>query len=185
MLSTVKGTVIGCREGKLQLEVGAFALAVSVPASFSVPLGSFVKLYTSLFIREENLVLYGFATETEQSFFHLALSVQGVGPKLAMSLLGSMPFPELIDCLKSGNAKALKKVNGVGEKTAERLVAELKGKVRSYSPDAKPPKGKAVEVLVDLGLESSKAWEAVESISGDDHSVNELVNLSLEKLGKL
>lgn len=190
MLYALKGKVSGSEPGKLQLETGPFTFEVLVPQSFSASLGSQITLFASLFIREENVVLFGFPTELQKQFFQLALTVPGVGPKLGMALLGAMPLSELARQLQSGNTKALEKVPGVGKKLAQRLVGDLKDKMDSYVGESSADgsggsaKSEAVAVLVDLGLEPARAWEALESIKSSHHSVDKLVDLSLKKLGK-
>ncbi len=169
MLYLIRGKALGNELGRLHLDVGFFVLEVMVPTTYLPKPNSEVKLYTSLFIREENLVLYGFPSEAERKFFQLALTVPGVGPKLAMSLLSGMALPELSRYLQDGNTKALEKIPGVGKKLAQRLVGDLKDKAAPFAGD--------------LGLSPHEARKAVESIPGNDHSVDELVNLSLKKLG--
>lgn len=185
MLHAVSGNIGFCQDGRLELEVGPFRLEILVPLSYRSKTGKRATLYTSLFVREENLVLYGFTTEAEKKFFQLALTVPGVGPKLALSLLSGMPLADLARHIQSGNAKALEKISGVGKKLASRLVGDLKEKAAPFAAVVgKEPKEEAVEILVDLGLEREKAWEAVESVPGNPRSVDDLVNLSLKKLGE-
>jgi len=172
------------------VETCPFAFEVFVPQNFSPPKNKEVQLFTSLFIREENLALYGFPTLEQKKFFHLALTVPGVGPKLGLSLLSSMPLHELAHQIQSGNTKALEKISGVGKKLAQRLVGDLKGKVAPFvskgSTHASARKAEVVEFLVNLGLEPQKAWEAVESLpeGKDERSLDEWVELSLKKLGE-
>lgn len=184
MLATLRGTVIECLEGKLILEVGAFGIELFVPHSFAPKRGSLVTLNTALYIREENLALYGFPSIEEKQFFLLALTVPGVGPKLGMALLSGMPLSELARQIRDGNAKALEKISGVGKKLAQRLIGDLKGKAAPFVREdaAAEPKSQAVEVLTGLGLDPDEAWRTVESIAGN-HSVNEIVDLSLRRLG--
>lgn len=186
MLYAIKGKVSGGEPGKLYIGTGPFIFEVLVPQSYSPKTGSDITLFTSLFIREENMVLFGFPSEPQKRFFQLVLTVPGVGPKLGMALLGAMPLSELARHLQTSNTKALEKVSGVGKKLAQRLVGDLKDKVDGYVGASEPgsSKGEAVAVLVDLGLESAHAWEAVESVHRMHHSVSDLVDLSLKKLGK-
>lgn len=183
MLHSIKGKVLGQEEGRLHLDVGPFVIEIFVPVSFIAKRNSEIRMFTSMFIREENLVLYGFRDESEKKFFQLALTVPGVGPKLALSLLGTMALSDLACALQEGNTRALEKVPGVGKKLAQRLFGDLKDKAAPFAVEAHMPKGQAIEVLVDLGLTPVEARKAVEEISGKDHSVNDLVNLSLKKLG--
>lgn len=186
MLQSVKGRVVGVEDGRLYLDVGPVVLDVIVPAQYFPKRNSDIRLFTSMFIREEVLTLYGFSTEAEKKFFTLALTVPGVGPKLAMSLLGAMALPALAMSIQEGNHKALEKVPGVGKKLAQRLIGDLKEKVTPYITESmKPqhPETMAVEVLVDLGLSPIEARKAVDSVSIKGKSLNELVELSLKKMG--
>lgn len=193
MLAGIKGKVLLHEPGKLLLEVGPAVLEIAVPLSFHPSVHSEIKLFTSLFIREENMVLYGFASEIEKLFFHQVLTVPGVGPKLALSIVGFMPIPEMAFLIQSGNSKALEKIPGVGKKLAQRLIGDLKEKAAKFAVEYSDksdtqtfakPESQAIEILVDLGLDQEKAWTAVKSFGSQNHSVDDLVNLSLKKLGE-
>lgn len=183
MLHSIKGKVIDSEDGRLHLDIGPFVIEVFVPQSFVPKRGSEIRLHTSMFIREEVLVLYGFRDESEKKFFQLALSVPGVGPKLGMSLLSGMALPDLAEALADGNTKALEKVPGVGKKLAARLVGDLKDKMTPFAAVSGKPIGQAVEILVELGLSPIEARKAMEEFREGDRSVNDLVNLTLKKLG--
>jgi Holliday junction DNA helicase RuvA len=185
MLAGIKGKVIFHEPGKLLLEVGPVIFEILVPLSLHPSVNSEINLFTALFIREENVVLLGFASEIEKVFFYLVLTVPGVGPKLALSIVGFMPVPDLAAMIESGSSKSLERIPGVGKKLAQRLIGDLKGKVSKFAAESLGgPESQAVEILVDLGLEQGKAWEAVKSFHSEQHSVDELVNLSLKRLGE-
>lgn len=184
MLHMIKGKVGKCEEGKVYVDVGSFVIELLVPHSFIPKTNTQVRLFTSMFIREDRVVLYGFFREAEKRFFHLALTVPGVGPKLALSLLSGMPVSDLACALQDGDTRSLEKISGVGKKLAQRLVNDLKDKVAGFAVGANHAKGEAVEILVDLGLPMPEARKAIEEIDGGEHSVNDLVNLSLKKLGE-
>lgn len=136
------------------------------------PLGNEVMLYTYLAVREDAMDLYGFYTPDELDFFKLIIGVNGIGPKLGISILSDFTPEQLCVFISSGDAKAISKANGVGAKTAQRIVLELKDKVsgdvalsggETFVGNAAPVGGaaEAIEALVSLGFTQGEAAKAV------------------------
>lgn len=140
------------------LGVGGFDLKVAMPltAVRSLPaLGASVQLYTHLYLREDVLALYGFTSEDDLALFEVLITVQGVGPKVALAVLSAIPAPELRTMLAAGNEAALTRVPGIGKRTAARLVLELKE--RMGAPTAGKADGPSldeelVEALIGWGI---------------------------------
>ncbi|KGQ21630.1 Holliday junction branch migration protein RuvA [Thermus filiformis] len=130
MLRLVRGTVLRKTPQALWLQVGPLALEVQVPTPLlALEEGQEVALFTRLEVREEGLFLYGFQEEEALRLFELLLSVNGVGPRLALALLGHLSPSLLAQALKEGDTRLLASVPGVGKKLAERMVLELRSKV--------------------------------------------------------
>lgn len=157
-------------------------------------IGSLVNLFTYLSVKEDALDLYGFATEDELNCFKLLISVSGVGPKAAVSVLSELSPSKLAIAVAAGDVKSITKANGVGKKIAERIVLELKDKlVNSVGGEISADIGsaasiveesssaEAVEALVALGFSQSDAAVAVGSMD-KSLSVDEMIRLGLKQL---
>jgi holliday junction DNA helicase RuvA len=135
--------------------------------------GSSAQLRCYTHVREDALQLFGFATAEEEELFHLLISVSGVGPRLGINILSGMPAPELASAIVHGELARLTKIPGVGKKTAERLVLELKDRIRESSlvnaRPSRPPVAPAVDVallsaLVNLGYRPAAAERTAETV---------------------
>lgn len=144
--------------------------------------GSRVQLSTHLHVREDVLQLYGFCSAEEQELFEQILNVSGIGPKGALALAGAMPPTALRKAVASGNVDLLRKVPGIGLKTAQRLVLELKGKL---SPDlasvapAGSPEAELAEALAALGYSAGEVEAAVSYLRGVDLPIEERLRRAL------
>mgnify|MGYP002517213532 FL=1 len=155
--------------------------------------GNKATLYTYLSVREDALDLFGFYDEDELECFKLLISVSGVGPKAALSILSLLTPESLALAVASGDAKAVTKAQGVGPKIAERVVRELKGKLSSFEfsdngelsdiaeVSLNPDKSEAVSALQFLGYSQSEASRAVASVKGD-FTVEEVIKKALNIL---
>lgn len=138
--------------------------------------GAKIRLHTCVIYREDSQTLYGFATPEDRDFFRLLIEqVSGVGPKLALTLLSRLPRPNLEAAIRNGDVTALAKCQGIGKKTAERLVLELRGKLgpsgtgegpMSPAGSAAPPRQDAVAALLALGYKLDDAEKAVARAAG-------------------
>ena len=171
MLGFVSGKVVSIYEGTAVVENNGlgFELAVSSNTLDSLKTGADVKLFTYLQLREDGLTLFGFATVEEKEMFLKLISVSGIGPKVALSVLSGLKMSDLSSAIVTGDIAVLTSVKGLGKKTAERIVLELKDKVDvsreafvNVSPAAKgsllsSEANEAVSVLVSLGLSRQDA----------------------------
>ncbi len=149
MLRFVRGRVFRKTPQALWLQMGALGIEVQVPTPLlRLEEGQEVELFTRLEVREEGLFLYGFAEEEALRLFELLLSVNGVGPRLALGVLSHLSPALLAQALKAGDVQLLSSVPGVGKKLAERMVLELKGKVPAA--DQKPVGEAAEEAVLAL-----------------------------------
>ena len=159
VIASLRGRIVA-RDPVPVVEIGGLGFSVQVSARTAARLPALqeaVFLHTYLHVREDHLSLYGFASEEERALFLQLLSVNGVGPRAALTLLSSAPLEELHRALQDGDEAYLVRLPGVGKKTAARLVVELQGKMpRSPGPAARvgasPMLDEAVLALVSLGL---------------------------------
>ncbi|MEI8078878.1 MAG: Holliday junction branch migration protein RuvA, partial [bacterium] len=139
MISRLSGQLAACEPTEAVVDVGGVGYAVTIPMStydLLPRVGGDVVLHTHLNVREDALQLYGFATLDERRLFVLLMTVNGVGPRLALSALSCLPVDGLCRAIAAGDVKALSRISGVGKRTAERLVLELREKVLAIQPAA-------------------------------------------------
>mgnify|MGYP001018222309 CR=1 FL=1 len=193
MLGFVSGKVVSLYEGTAVVENNGlgFELAVSSNTLDSLKTGADVKLFTYLQLREDGLTLFGFAT-VEEMFLKL-ISVSGIGPKVALSVLSGLKMSDLSSAIVTGDIALLTSVKGLGKKTAERIVLELKDKVDvsreafvNVSPAAKgsllsSEANEAVSVLVSLGLSRQDAAARIKNASENGaETTEELLSYALK-----
>ena len=196
MFAFINGKVAEAGEGFLVLENGGIGYELTVSSytlqKFSKT-GTDAKLYTYLQTREDGLSLFGFASREEKSMFEKLISVSGVGCKAAIAILSGISVSDLALCIATGDAKKLTSVKGVGKKTAERILLELKEKVGemapaeagSFSPEisAGGDFEDAVTALAALGIPKSEAGICVErAIAGGAKGLEEIIARALKSL---
>jgi Holliday junction DNA helicase RuvA len=183
MIALVRGQVAVRRPDHVVVDVDGvgYRLSVSAQTLARVPaIGSEVTLHAHLIVREDALQLYGFATEEERELFLLLLGVQSVGPKMALGVLSGGPPRELTLALAAGDTARFQAVPGIGRRTAERIVVELRDKVDdepiriSRSDD---PRALAREGLVELGFAPAEAEKLLDGADGE--TVEELIGAAL------
>jgi Holliday junction DNA helicase RuvA len=200
MITFLRGILQDNLSSQIAVDVNGVGYEVIVPLSTLDrlgPSGQSIFLLTHLHIREQEHTLYGFLTHEERDLFRLLINrVSGVGPKLALSVLGGMSVPAFKTAVVQGDLTLLSKIKGVGRKTAERVVLELKDKVgvaeawKAASSALKPTEDQrrqtdAVLALISLGYKQSEAAKAVTdcvNILGAGSTVEELVRKSLGQL---
>ncbi len=192
MIAGIRGKLVGRRPDGAIIRVGGISLLVQVPSSTMDNLGqpgADVELHTYLYLRQDNIVLYGFSSAEEMGLFQQIIGVTGLGPKTALALLSTYPPEQLAPAIISGNIDLLSRVPGVGKKTASRLVLELKGKLEKGWEGAPPAliaetNADVVAALNALGYTTSEAAKAVSSLpQGKDLSLEEKLRFALQKLG--
>lgn len=174
MIYYIKGTLVQKNPTQAVIETNGLAYKINVPLSTSEnmgEIGSTIQLFTFLCFKEENLQLYGFATEGEKTLFELLITVPGIGPKVALRILSGITPSELQQAVIAQDVYPLTKVPGIGRKTAERLLLELKEQVEKIPSIGEPVRGgevemfsDAVEAFVTLGYKRSHAISGVKKI---------------------
>ena len=172
----------------------------AMPPNRSVKQAPNVLLYTYMAVREDGIELFGFASETELASFKLLISVSGVGPKAAMSILTLLTPEKFALAVCTDDKKTISKANGIGPKTAARVILELKDKLMKENPSAASSasisadaqsmvggRGKlseAVDALLVLGYSRAEAMNAIKDIDTDKTELEEIIRLALKKLMK-
>jgi holliday junction DNA helicase RuvA len=203
MIASVRGTVAALGPDGAVVEVGGVGLAVSCsPGTLArLRVGEPARLATSLVVREDSLTLYGFADDDERALFELLQTANGVGPKLAQTMLGVHPPRELRRAIATSDLASLTHVPGIGRKGAERIVIELRDRIGSIEgsehavrPGAgvtavAPWRDQLGHALAGLGFSGKEAADALEVVAGDvgeepQPDVSALLRKSIQLLGR-
>lgn len=198
MIASLRGPVAHVGLDHVVVEVGGVGMLVhTTPATAAAcHRGQQASLATTLVVREDSLTLYGFGAAADRDMFETVQTVSGVGPRLALAMLSVMGPDQLAAALSSGDAKALTTIPGIGAKSAQRLVLELRDKVGAVRgagvpaaaapvPGAEPWRGQVAEALVGLGWSAKQADGAVERVAGSapaDAEIATLLRLALREL---
>lgn len=200
MYAYIKGIYISRKEDSIVIECNQIGYEIRVASTIIEQLPSFreeVKIYLYLHVREDAQILYGFLTEEEKEIFQLLIGVNGIGPKAALSILSVLSCEDLKFAVLSGDVKAISKAPGVGPKTAQRLMIELKDKLDfesaisgSRSSDDgflnnsfNPGKNEAIAALISLGYSPTEASRSMQQIQLDEKATTEdYIKLALKQL---
>ncbi|HUA00396.1 MAG TPA: Holliday junction branch migration protein RuvA [Candidatus Aquilonibacter sp.] len=194
MIGSLRGKLTDKRPNKLLLDVGGVGYEVQIPLSTFTNLGALhdeTLLLIHTHVREDQLALYGFLTAREKHCFELLISASGVGPSLALKILSGMGLEELIPAIRKGDLVQLVRIPGVGRKTAERIVVELRDKLAAVdtAESAKPTTHSQLEsdvasALVNLGYDARSVEKAVEkSRAASKGDFESLLRAALQILG--
>jgi Holliday junction DNA helicase RuvA len=195
MIAQLRGTIEDKRPNQVLVDVGGVGYLVHIPLSTFYALGdlhSGVTLLIYTHVREDALSLYGFLSAREKHLFELLISASGVGPVLALKILSGMSVDDLVPAVRAGDLARLTRIPGVGRKTAERMVVELRDKLEAMevSESARQPvtpagtSGDVVSALLNLGYEQRAAEQAVERVgkNGAADSFEALLRAALQQL---
>lgn len=192
MIGSIRGHIASKAPPQLTVEVGGIGYELEAPMStfFLLPgVGAEVRLLTHLVVREDAHILYAFATEDERRLFRSLIKVSGVGPKIALALLSGINVDAFAQCIQNQDIAALTRVPGIGRKTAERLVVEMRDRLGPpASPDAKAmagpgganPEAEAFGALVALGYRPAEATRLLKAAGPGTHSTEELIRRALQ-----
>jgi Holliday junction DNA helicase RuvA len=194
VIAELRGRILRKAAQEVVVDVGGVGYCVTIPVSTFYQLGEpgdEVTLRTHTHVREDALALFGFLTALEQTLFERLIAVAGVGPRLAVSILSGIEPPDLVGALRSGDVARLTRIPGVGKKTAERLVVELKDKMAKLegvaaTPEAPPagPQEDLLSALLHLGYSRPEAERGVRKAleHGGDESFEDLLRRTLRVL---
>ncbi len=195
MIGRLCGKILDKQPPQLLLDVHGVGYEVEAPMTtfYELPsVGDEVTLFTHLAVRDDAHTLYGFAKITDRDLFRGLLRVNGVGAKLALTILSGMDANDFAGCVQNGDAAALERLPGVGKKTAERLIMEMRDRLEMLTPVkvGKAPAGKgraiianpteeAVSALIGLGYKPQEASRMVRSVETVDLSSEEIIRTAL------
>jgi Holliday junction DNA helicase RuvA len=193
MIAHLRGTLLSKRPNQAIVEAHGvgYDVAISVPTFSELPAaGVEVALHIHTHVREDALSLYGFLRLSEKQLFEKLLTVSGIGPKLAITILSGMPADEMVGAIRGGDLARLTRIPGIGKKTAERMVLELRDKLPATTGAAEtsavlasPVEEDVVSALVNLGYQRATAEKALQTVRGKSAQTFEL--LFREALGSL
>ncbi|MGI6368215.1 MAG: Holliday junction branch migration protein RuvA [Anaerolineae bacterium] len=191
MIASLHGTVQSLQEGALVVALGGLGLRVLVPRGVldAARLGATIDLYTHLHVRENELSLYGFGTQAEMDLFLMLLGVNGVGPKMALAVISTFSPETLRGAVSRGDIAALTRIPGIGRRTAERLVLDLRDRVgtppgdRWELPAARQGDLDVISALTALGYSLNEARDALATIPEGAEALDERILAALRSLG--
>lgn len=198
MIGRMRGLIIEKQPPHLLLEVGGLAYEISAPMStfYHLPdLQQEVTLYTHLVVREDAHQLYGFYNVRDRKLFRSLIKVNGVGPKLALTILSGIEPDYFVQCVLNGDASQLVSIPGIGKKTAERLIMETKDALSHWESHTTPAKTAdqstayanhtiqdAISALIALGYKPNDAKRSVMQIQHTDYSSEDMIRLALKHM---
>lgn len=195
MIGALRGQLLQKAPPQLLIDVAGVGYELEAPLStfYVLPaVGQDVRLLTHLVVREDAHVLYGFATADERALFRALLKVSGVGPRIALGVLSAVTVEAFADCVRAGDAGALTRIPGIGRKTAERLVIEMRDRVADFAANKMPltdagavlvgggARGEAFSALVALGYKPVEATRLLKGVEGEGHSTEDLIRQALQ-----
>jgi Holliday junction DNA helicase RuvA len=197
MIGALRGLIIEKSPAQLLIEAAGVGYEVEAPLStfYVLPaVGQEVRLLTHLVVREDAHVLYGFASGAERGLFRALLKISGVGPRIALGILSAVTVDAFAECVRSGDTAALTRIPGVGRKTAERLVIEMRDRIEGLAgiPVAGPingaavapvpggARGEAYSALVALGYKPAEATRLLKDVEGEQLATEELIRRALQ-----
>ncbi|WP_371189058.1 Holliday junction branch migration protein RuvA [Thalassotalea maritima] len=207
MIGRLRGLLVEKQAPEIVIECQGVGYEVTLPMTsfYHLPaIGQEVIIYTHFAVREDAQLLYGFANQTERKLFRLLIKVNGVGPKLALAILSNMSANQFVHCVNLDDVTTIVKIPGVGKKTAERLLIEMRDKLKDWGLDIETPvtdsvefelvagevalttvsnaKDDAITALVSLGYKQAQADKAVKAVYQQEMSSEELIRDALKSM---
>ena len=197
MIGFIRGKLVSKTPPQLVVDVQGVGYEVEAPMTtfYNLPeLGEELLLHTHLVVREDAHILFAFSTESDRVMFRTLIKVNGVGPKLALTILSGQSAEEFHRCIHDNDVQALVRLPGVGKKTAERLIIEMRDRLpdsvnsteteQNQSPirTKNNPRQEAISALCSLGYKAQDASKMVQNISEDGKSCEDIIRLALQKI---
>jgi Holliday junction DNA helicase RuvA len=202
MIGRIRGTLLEKQAPELLVDVNGVGYEIQAPMTtiYKVPaIGGQVELYTHLIVREDAHLLYGFASLQERALFRALIKVNGVGPKLALTILSGMDVEAFVRCVRDNDAAGLVRLPGVGKKTAERLLVEMRDRLRDWHVDGLAVTGGSAQLpvrandhlldaesaLIALGYKPQEATRMVAAVNKEPLTTSEeLIRMALKNAVK-
>jgi len=194
VIGHLRGRLAAKQPPHLLLEVNGVGYEVEAPMStfYNLPaVGEEIHLYTHLVVREDAHLLFGFASERERRLFRTLLKVNGVGPRMALTILSGIEADMLVQCLTTGDADRLVRLPGIGRKTADRLIVEMRDRLKDWetAPETQPGRGapkpgnaadEAISALIGLGYKPQEASRFVHAVATDGMGSEAIIREALK-----
>lgn len=182
MIARIKGEIVEINEKSIVVDTGPIAYLIHTSHPLGL-IGDQISLYTHLVIKDDAHELFGFSDSEEKRLFTILINVSGVGPRTALQMLSLYSMGDLIQYIKSGDSKAISLVPGIGKKTAEKIVIDLKDKLNDFVITDNVPQNDLIEALLSLGYKDVQIREIVKNIN-PDLSLTEQIAIALRDIGK-
>jgi len=205
VIGQIRGLLIEKQPPDIVIECNGVGYEVQVPMTtlYALPeLNQEALLYTHFVVREDAQLLYGFANKIDRKLFRLLIKASGVGPKLALAILSGMSAEQFVSCVAHDDASTIVKIPGIGKKTAERLLIEMRDRIKDWQTESRTPatdaapidfelektlivsdaKGDALNALVSLGYTQVQANKAINAVYSKENSSEELIKLALKAM---
>ncbi|MDP7591206.1 MAG: Holliday junction branch migration protein RuvA [Litorilituus sp.] len=207
MIGRLSGILAEKFPPEVLIECGGVGYEVTMPMTsiYALPeLNEQTIIYTHFVVREDAQLLYGFANTTERKLFRLLIKVNGVGPKLALAVLSAMSADQFVNCVAHDDVTGIVKIPGVGKKTAERLLIEMRDRLKDWKVNVSTPvtdtlstpleavqtfatsvndhRGDAINALISLGYKPAQADKAVKMVYSDDMKSENIIRLALKSM---
>lgn len=200
MIGQLRGTLLEKQPPQLLLDINGIAYEIDAPMStfYKLPdIGHVTTLFTHLVVREDAHLLYGFFAREERTLFRTLLKVNGVGPRLALTILSSVEPDEFVRCVMNNDSASLVKLPGIGKKTAERLIIEMRDKLSSWQQTETPnltllpgsdktirnqTLQDAISALISLGYKPQEASRAISKVDDGSLSSEEIIRRALREM---
>ena len=191
MIARLEGIIVHTTEKFIIIDVSGvgYKLYITSETLASISLGDHASFWVYTAVRENSIDLYGFKNTNEMAFFELLLDVSGIGPRSALSILAVAPIDTLKRAIATGDTSYLNKVSGIGKKTAEKIIIELRDKLQAYKSDDETPgtlrdESDILEALKSLGYSQNEAREALKKVPSSTIGMNARIKEALQILGK-
>jgi len=195
MISFLSGNILSCKPTRIVLDVHGVGYEIHIPLSTyeKISTATSTRLFIHMVVRENAISLYGFNSEEEQQIFSLLLTISGIGPSIAISILSSMTPQQILSAVKNDQIAAFKSIPGIGQSKSEKIIFELKRKLKkldtilSQESTTTPYMKDAIEALVSLGFDEKQASSTVSSVitqHTDINNIETIIRLSLKQLSK-
>jgi Holliday junction DNA helicase RuvA len=191
MIGSLNGRLLEKYPTELLIECGGvgYEVKISLHTFSQLSENESIKIYTKLIVREDAHLLYGFNTKDEREMFNFLISVSGIGPNTALIMLSSLSPEEIANAIQTEDVTTIQKVKGIGAKTAQRVIIDLKGKVLKFSGDTEFNNSKnntnrfdALTALVSLGFDKKSAEKVLDRIDSGSETVEQLIKGALKLL---
>lgn len=186
MIGYLNGEILTSSKDTVIINTNGVGYSVLTPYPYEFKKGQIIELYIYTHVREDQLLLFGFKTSSEKDFFLRLIQVKGVGPKTAIGILAAVDYNKLVEAIEDENVTFLKKLPGIGQKSANQIILDLKGKISGPNllSNLTNDLDDAIEALLALGYKESDVKKVAKTLATEDLSVEDYIKKGLQLLLK-